>query len=866
MASNLGLGITFTAKDLASGVMGGLRNNLQGVSQTANASARSMEGASRVLSDMSKGVAMAGAAATAVGGVLLAVFSAATTEAAHFGKQVAEISSIADQAEFPMSKISSMLLGLSAQFGGDVADQAKALYQGISAGASTAAAAASLMTSANQLAIAGVTDVRTSVDGLTNTLNAFGLSYDNATKVGEAFFTAARLGKTTVGDLAKDIGKVAPTAAAMNVSMTDVLASISTITTKGLATAEAITGLKAALAGVIQPSANATAEAKRLGITFDSAALRSKGLAGLLDSVTSSSKFNADTFSKLFSSVEAFNAIQALTAGGSAQFKTTLDAMRNSAGALDVAFDKMSNTTAFQMEQFAGLKKAAMITIGQALEPIAVAVLKVVNTIIRGFTAIPAPVRNVIINFAAAAAAAMTFAGSAVGIVAAIVALDVPLAAMAAGFAGILVVMAPVIATIGVLGLAVKGLREAWERNVGGIRDTVLGLWSKVTLAYDGMAQVFESGRLSGAVLRELNKAENQGIKNFVVTAYVYWNRLKGFIEGVSKGFSAAIDAMRPTFTVLSQSLSDLGDAFLRLFGGPNNPAANAEKLDRFSSAGAKVGAVLAKVAEWAAKAITWVVQLGTGLLDGAGKGSAGFTRLWNSISQVGTSFGMLISAASDVVDALTGTSNSGKSTGEQLAAIFSVMASTTAQALKQIAVPVRGLAVTLSFLAKMWAVVSGAVDSTTSSISAAAQEIASFIDKMAGFLGIATDLSSLVGGFGGGGPKVSAFSGPNGASTGATQATTVGISSAGFPSASPSAAGTSPGVAAAQATSSEGGSGAAMQAAIREGFATASRAPSGPTNLTIPVMLDGEKIAEVIARRDGSNSARSYQVTAAAG
>jgi TP901 family phage tail tape measure protein len=116
------------------------------------------------------------------------------------------------------------------------------------------------------------------------------------------------------------IGRVAPTAASLGVAFGDLLAAIASITGQGLDTAGAVTGLKAALANIIKPTSDATKEAARLGIKFDAATLRARGLTGFLDAITSSAKFNADSLAKLFGSVEALNAITALTANHSATF------------------------------------------------------------------------------------------------------------------------------------------------------------------------------------------------------------------------------------------------------------------------------------------------------------------------------------------------------------------------------------------------------------------------------------------------------------------------------------------------------------------------------------------------------------------
>ena len=94
------------------------------------------------------------------------VAARAVNNAKQFGTAMAEVSTLLP-GDADMAPLSEAIKDLSKQFGAFPTDQAKAIYQIISAGAEDSAQAIEILTAANKLAIGGVTDVTTAADGLT---------------------------------------------------------------------------------------------------------------------------------------------------------------------------------------------------------------------------------------------------------------------------------------------------------------------------------------------------------------------------------------------------------------------------------------------------------------------------------------------------------------------------------------------------------------------------------------------------------------------------------------------------------------------------------------------------------------------------
>ena len=289
--------------------------------------------------------------------------SGLASQANEFSAAMAEVNTLlSGNSEMP--RLTQEAKNLAAQFGGSPTQQAQAFYQAISAGAGNAEQATALLTAANKLAIGGVTDVTTAVDGLTSITNAYGIETSEASRVSDALFVAMRAGKTTVGELSGSIGKVAATAATAGLSFEETLGSISALTTQGIATAEAVTGLKATLSNVLKPSKAASDAAKELGIDFSLAGLQSKGLSGFLDELVTATGGSEEKLLDLFGSTEALNTVFALTGGAAETFGNIMVDMANSAGQTDRAFNKVSNTMSQKLDVLKGKFAVTGIELG----------------------------------------------------------------------------------------------------------------------------------------------------------------------------------------------------------------------------------------------------------------------------------------------------------------------------------------------------------------------------------------------------------------------------------------------------------------------------------------------------------------------
>lgn len=359
--STAALSIVITAKDATQGVLGNIGKQLDGMGSRAAAAAKAM----------AIGAAVGG---TAVAGIGVASIKAA----ADFEAGMREVATLSPEIADNFKEISAQVAELSARMGQDAVESSKALYQAISAGV-PAENAISFMEVASKAAIAGVTDTETAVNGLTNIINAWGLSADQAGAVADSMFAAVKGGKTTFEELATTMYNVAPVASSMGVQFTEVNAALEAMTKQGVPTAQATTQLRQVMVELQKPGKELAAILAEIGIVDAKAAVESRGLGAVLADLADYAADSGMSFNQMFSSVEAAAAAN-LLAGKNAEFFT--QALQNQAGATgaaDAAFVEMNKSFSQQWKVMQGQLQRMMITIGSELLPVVTPVIQAIG-------------------------------------------------------------------------------------------------------------------------------------------------------------------------------------------------------------------------------------------------------------------------------------------------------------------------------------------------------------------------------------------------------------------------------------------------------------------------------------------------------
>lgn len=282
--------------------------------------------------------------------------------------EMANVATIADTSEKSMEELTDEVIAASDAAGVAATQIAQAQYQAISANVATADSAA-LVEKAAKAAKAGVSDVSTVIDGATSILNAWKISAADSEQVFDKLLKTQQRGKTTIGELAGSIGQVTGLAPQLNMSLDETLAAVGALTQSGVGTSEAFNGLKAVLSGVLKPTAEAAEEAERLGLEFDSAALKSKGFTGFLAEVMDKTGGSEESLAKLFGSVEGLSQVMLLGGSSAGLYADILDDLTNSAGTLDEMFKTRTSSSAERFSMALNRINNAAIRLGQSFAP-----------------------------------------------------------------------------------------------------------------------------------------------------------------------------------------------------------------------------------------------------------------------------------------------------------------------------------------------------------------------------------------------------------------------------------------------------------------------------------------------------------------
>lgn len=282
---------------------------------------------------------------------------------------LAKVGTIADLGKLSIQKLGSQITDMSNTMGIAATDIAEATYQAISAGQDTANAV-EFAGQAAKLATAGFTSTTSAVDILTTTLNAYGLSADQATHVSDVLLTTQNLGKTSVDELSSSMGKVIPLAAAYNVSVENLSSGLAVMTANGIATAEATTYTKSMLneLGDTGSSVGKILQ-QQTGKSFAQLSADGKSLGDVLQVLYDSVGDDGTAFAGLWSSVEAGTGALSLVSGGADKFNGVLGQMVDSAGATETAYATMTDTFQHSMDSLQTTAENLSIDLFEAMEP-----------------------------------------------------------------------------------------------------------------------------------------------------------------------------------------------------------------------------------------------------------------------------------------------------------------------------------------------------------------------------------------------------------------------------------------------------------------------------------------------------------------
>ncbi len=281
-----------------------------------------------------------------------------TEESRSFGAAMASANTMAGKSGEDFAKLKDQVAELSHTIPIARDELANGLYQVVSNGVPEDNWIAFLNKSA-RASVSGLADLGETVKVTSTIIKNYGLDWEDAESIQDKIQLTAKNGVTSFEQLAQALPRVTSQASTLGVSIDELMATFSTLTGVSGNTAEVSTQLAAIFTALIKPSSEAAEMAQQMGIQFDAASIKAAGgmeqfLQQLGKSVREYSKSSGvleqEVYGKLFGSAESLRALTPLMGNLSDKFSENVNAMKDSTGTIDNAFDIMASTGAAKLQ------------------------------------------------------------------------------------------------------------------------------------------------------------------------------------------------------------------------------------------------------------------------------------------------------------------------------------------------------------------------------------------------------------------------------------------------------------------------------------------------------------------------------------
>lgn len=466
---------------------------------------------------------------------LVAAGAAGIKLASDLDKSMHNIGSITKQTDESLAQLSDEFVKMSTDMT-KTTDTAKnladAFYDVVGSGFE-GADAMKVLEAATKAASAGATTTQAAVKGLAAVINAYGLSANDATHVSDLLFETVNRGVGTFEELNSSLSNVIPTAAAMNISLEEVMAAMATMSKQGFSFAESSVAINQAMTAFISPTEAMSRAIHELGYNSGQAMIDALGFAGAMQALAKHTGGSTEAMSSLFGNVRAMRAAFSLTGDAAGMFAEDLAAMSDANGATAAAFAEQMKSFDASFKNFMNTWNALLIDIGQTMMPVLAGIMNALVPLIQGFMALPEPVKQIILVFLALLAALgpiLIIFGQIAGAISTIMALW---PALVAGFGMLAGLIAGILSPLGLFIAGVVLLGTAIVNNWFGLRDGIVSFFSMLVSGFSKVGDAFKAvsamilegwsllfralGEMGGQLIQGLLNGMAEGFKKLVV-------------------------------------------------------------------------------------------------------------------------------------------------------------------------------------------------------------------------------------------------------------------------------------------------------------------------------------------------------------
>lgn len=315
---------------------------------------------------------------------LAGVAFGATKAAVAFDDSLRKIAALTDTNVDQVQAWRGDVRALAVEYGSTAEAAADALFFITGAGITDNRALEALKASLMGTAI-GLGETKVVADAATSAMNAYARSNLTATRATEILAAGVNYGKMEAAELAPEIGQLTGTAAALNISFADVVATLAVFSRTGTNASEGATQLSAIMSTLLGTSKEGEEVLAKHGLTL--AMLRDvaagpRGLINVMRLLNTAFAGQYDQLSVVIPNIRAFRGVMNALAQDSSEVDKVFAGVADSVGLLDQAIKDVEGPGLAMRRAWAQIKDA-LVEVGDVLVPVVVPVLVTLATLVQ---------------------------------------------------------------------------------------------------------------------------------------------------------------------------------------------------------------------------------------------------------------------------------------------------------------------------------------------------------------------------------------------------------------------------------------------------------------------------------------------------
>lgn len=269
-------------------------------------------------------------------------------EAVRLQKAIAEVQTISQKGAKTTEQWFEEAEKLSSAFGVDIADQLEGIYQALSNQIVDASNATEFLAEANQFAAVSVSTTADSVALLSSVLNSYDKDAAEATDISAKLFKTIELGRVRSSEMANSLGDVTVVANKLGIELSEVLASVTTLTRQGVKYNKVATQLRGIMLKLLKPTNEMKGLFNDLGVESGKAAIEAYGFIGFLEELEKATNGSATEMAKFIPRARGMTGVLGLTGKNLQALKKDFQEIENATdsygNAIETTFENSGKT------------------------------------------------------------------------------------------------------------------------------------------------------------------------------------------------------------------------------------------------------------------------------------------------------------------------------------------------------------------------------------------------------------------------------------------------------------------------------------------------------------------------------------------